>query len=231
MKGRIKRPEGAHKTMLPLIGKIKTGYKTDKGPRSTDYFIPSGKYEMHFMNAYGNEANIIQVVFIDDDFRNVCFERYEYRDQDGKLFASGDGEIFKVWNEKEEQYIELSIEDYPDLMDSVKKRCKSSKGWETVLTLRFIIPAISGIVGYWEFSTKGEASSIPQIRDTFDMILENRGFVRGIIFDLSVQFAKSQKPGSKSRYPVVSLIPNQSEENVEMIQNNILKIDNKNLLT
>ena len=45
-------------------------------------------------------------------------------------------------------------------------------------------------------------------------MLENKGFVKGIIWDLSVEFAKSQKPGDKSRYPVVTLVANESEDNV-----------------
>jgi hypothetical protein len=48
--------------------------------------------------------------------------------------------------------------------------------------------------------------------------LEQRGFVKGIIFDMSVQFAKSQKPGQKSRYPVVQIVPNESAESLRKIR-------------
>lgn len=229
MKGRIKRPEDVKKMILPRVGIIKTGYKDEKGyPKSVDYFIPSGKYEMHFMNACGAKPETIQVVFLDDDPANVCFERYEYRDNEGKLYARGDGELFEVWNG--ERYQEYNIADHPNIMNGVAEKCPNKKGWEVILTLRFILPKVRGIVGYWEFSTKGEASSIPQIRGTFDMMIENRGFVKGIIFDLSVQFAKSQKPGSKSRYPVVSLIPNQSDENIEIVKGGLLNIDELKLI-
>jgi hypothetical protein len=44
-------------------------------------------------------------------------------------------------------------------------------------------------------------------------MLAERGFCKGIIFDLNVQFA-TQKPGDRSRFPVVSLVPNESADNV-----------------
>ena len=58
------------------------------------------------------------------------------------------------------------------------------------------------------------ASTIPNIRDTFDAILQEKGFIKGIIFDMNVQFAVSQKPGDRSRYPVVTIVPNESEGNL-----------------
>lgn len=82
------------------------------------------------------------------------------------------------------------------------------------MTLNFIIPLVRGIAGVWQFATKGTASTIPQIRETFDGMLIERGFCKGIIFDLNVKFATTQKPGDKSRFPVVSLVPNESDDNV-----------------
>ena len=232
MSGRIKRPHQKRLSPLPIIGKVKTGFKDDRGlPRSIDFFKPAGKYASAFTNAYGDKPNVIQIVFIDDDKSVSCNERYEYRDDKGDLFASGDGEFFKVWSAKDKRYLDFSIHERPEIMEEVVKRCPNKKGWEVILTLRFIIPKISGIVGMWEYSTKGDLSTIPQVTEAFDMMLNNRGFVSGIIFDLSVQFAKSQKPGVMSRYPVVSLVANQSESNVEMVKQNLFKIDQKNLLT
>ena len=45
-------------------------------------------------------------------------------------------------------------------------------------------------------------------------MLFERGFCKGIIFDLNVQFATTQKPGDCSRFPIVSLVPNESADNV-----------------
>lgn len=225
MNGRItNRPSTEQgRLALPRVGFIKIGYKDERGyPRSTDYFQAVGKYASLFKKAYGDKPQTIQVVFPSNDPAQVCNERYEYRDDEGRLIASGDGEDFQVWNGKE--YQRLSVSDYPNLMSSIEKRYpnrqyqRTGEGWGIILTLNFIIPCVQGIAGVWQFSTKGTASTIPQIRDVFDAMLEAKGYVKGIIFDLNVQFAKSQKPGDKSRYPVVSMIPNESEENVRKIK-------------
>lgn len=222
--GRIKRPEIENRLPLPKIGNIKVGMKDERGfPKSVDYFIATGRYEHLFRLAYGDKPKVIQVVFTDDDPKKVCMERYEYRDDEGRLIASGDGEVFEVWDGK--VYKTLTVTEFPNLMRGVatKSPNKLSKkegetGWSIVLTITFIIPAVKGVAGVWQLSTKGSASTIPQIRNVFDALFEQRGRVRGIICDLSVDFAKSQKPGQKSRYPVVTLVPNESDENMKKIE-------------
>ena len=223
MKGRIIKREETGRLPFPRIGFIKIGYKDERGfPKSVNYFIPQGKYASLFTKVYGDKPDTIQIVFVSDEPAQVCNERYEYRDDDGRLLASGDGDTFQVWDGK--QYQQLTVKDYPNLMTSIEKRYpnkqyqRTGEGWSIILTLNFIIPCVQGIAGVWQFSTKGTASTIPQIRDVFDAMLQAKGYVRGIIFDLNVQFAKSQKPGDKSRYPVVSMIPNESEENVSKIR-------------
>lgn len=225
MKGRItNRPKTEQSRLaLPRVGFIKIGYKDNNGyPRSTDYFIPAGKYASLFEKAYGDKPQTIQIVFPSDNPEQVCNERYEYRDDDGRLLASGDGETFQVWDG--DKYQQLTVDAHPNLMNSVERRYpnkqyqRTGEGWNIILTLNFIIPCVHGIAGVWQFSTKGTASTIPQIRNVFDAMLEAKKYVKGIIFDLNVQFAKSQKPGDKSRYPVVSMIPNESEENVAKIK-------------
>lgn len=224
-KGRIKRPEQIGGFKLPRVGLIKTGYKNDKGqPRSCDYFLATGKYASMFNAAYPNEPNTIQIVFWEDNPASMCEERYEYRDKQGKLYARGDGETFEVWNTKAQKYEEYSTEEHPEIMQKVDDKVRNGKGWEVTLSLRFIMPKIKDIAGYWEYSTKGVASTIPAIRDTFDAMLQSRGSVRGVIFDLNVVFAKSQKPGVASRYPVVSLVPNQSKENIEAVKGTMLQV-------
>ena len=85
---------------------------------------------------------------------------------------------------------------------------RGNDNWDIALTMRFIVPAVRGIVGVWQFSTKGRASSIKNICNSFDGVQMMRGTVMQTVFDLSVQYAKSNKPGDNSRYPVVSLIAN-----------------------
>lgn len=225
MKGRIINRPAAERNhlVLPRVGNIKVGYKDAKGyPRSVDYFICTGKYAALFTAAYGEKPQTIQIVFPSDDPEQVCCERYEYRDDEGRLIATGDGQTFKCWNGKE--YQELSVTDYPNLMQSIEKRYpnkqykRNGEGWNIILTLNFIIPCVRGVAGVWQYTTRGTASTIPNIRDTFDAVLENKGFVKGVLFDMNVQYAKSQKPGDKSRYPVVTIVPNESEENLKKVK-------------
>lgn len=220
MKGRIKRPEANKaRLILPRVGFVKIGMKSERGlPQSVDYFIPVGKYAGLFTQAYGERPQTIQIIFPDDDPEKVCNERFEYRDDEGRLIAEGNGELFKVWDGT--KYEELTVEQYPNLMQSIAKRYpnkavkKGGDGWKITLTLNFIVPLVRGVAGVWQFTTNGSASTIPAIRETFDGMLAERGFCKGIIFDLNVQFATTQKPGDKSRFPVVSLVPNESDDNV-----------------
>ena len=128
MKGRINinRPTtGIQRVVLPRVGFIKVGYKEKAAngkeyPKSVDYFIPTGKYAGLFTKAYGEKPQTIQIVFSDDAPEKVCNEMYEYRDDDGRRIAYGDGETFFVWNGK--QYCQYSTKDYPNLMAGVAKK-------------------------------------------------------------------------------------------------------------
>ena len=215
MGGRIVRPEQGQSLLeLPEIGRLHIGMKqkSQSGkeyPVSVDYFIPSGKYAELFNKAMGEKPQTISIVFPDDDPEKVCNERYEYRDNAGALVARGDGKIFEVWDGK--KYAPYSIEQYPDIMAQIAAKNPTKRGaenWDITLTLRFVIPAVRNVVGVWQFTTKGKASSIKNIRNSFDGVQTMWGTVFGTVFDLSVQFAKSNKPGDNSRYPVVSLIAN-----------------------
>ena len=223
MNGRIQRNEPNAQMVLPRIGKIKIGKKSERGfPQSVDYFIPSGKYAGLFTQAYGEKPQSIQIVFPSDDAESVCNEFYEYRDDEGRLIAKGDGAVFDVWNGQ--KYIQLNTTDYPHLMQSIqgkypnKQAERTGDGWRIRMTLNFIVPMVKGVAGLWTFETNGTASTIPQVRDTFDTMYHERGFVKGIIFDLNVQFATSQHPGAKSKFPVVTLVANESEQNVAKIK-------------
>ena len=232
MKGRIIRAEPTNSLGLPIVGKIKCGKKSENGyPQSTDYFLASGKYEGLFHKVYGEKPSTIRIVFPSDDASLVCSEAYEYRDDAGKLVATGDGETFRIFSPKANAYQEFSTEQHPEIMEGVSKKYSSKTGWQVTLTLNFLIPEVQGVAGLWQFRTKGVASSIPSVRDAFDAMLEEKGKVQGIIFDLSVKFAKSQKPGQSSRYPVVTLTANESADNIEKIMDAIqVGREKKNLL-
>lgn len=214
MGGRIIREERGKVLELPEVGRIRIGKKEisrngKEYPVSVDYFIPTGKYAGLFNKALGEKPSTIQVVFPSDDAAAVCNERYEYRDDKGALVASGDGKRFEVWTGKKYEIFET--DEYPDIMEQIAHNNPTKRGaenWDIALTLRFIIPAVRGIVGVWQFSTKGKASSIKNIRNSFDGVQQIRKTVTQTVFDLSVAFAKSNKPDTNSRYPVVSLIAN-----------------------
>lgn len=234
MGGRIYRNENNGPVLeLPEIGRLHVGMKTERGlPTSIDWFRPTGKYAGMFTAALGEKPQTIQVIFPDDDPSKVCNERYEYRDEKGALVARGDGHVFEIWDGK--RYAPYSIEQFPDIMQQVTARNPKKTlredydGWDIALTLRFIVPAVRGVVGVWQFSTKGRASSIKNIRNSFDGVQMMRGTVTQTVFDLSVQFAKSNKPNSNSRYPVVSLIANDTR--IEEIRKAIAPTQNLSLL-
>lgn len=215
MGGRIYRAEeSASMLELPEIGRLKIGKRAvgqngKEYPTSTDYFIPAGKYAPLFSQAFGDKPNSIQIIFPDDDPAKVCNERYEYRDNAGALVARGDGQVFEVWNGK--RYAPYSVAEHPDIMERIAAKYPTKRGaenWDVVLTLRFIVPAVRGVVGVWQLSTKGRASSVKNIRESFDGVQVLRGSVTQTVFDLGVQYAKSNKPGVTSRYPVLSLVAN-----------------------
>ena len=208
------------------IGTIKVGRKEKRGgkeiPVSTDYFIADGKYKSKFYDVYEPEPSKIEIFFPSDDIRQVCNERLELRSSKnydgvgGRLLAFGDGENFDVWAKNKGVYVPIKASEKPELINEMAE--KAGTEWYSVLTLRFMILKIKGVWGFWRFSTKAEASSIPQIINTFDYMKEVTGanFVK-IPFDLIVTKVVSQKPGTQHSYPIVNLIPHTSQEQLEKV--------------
>lgn len=214
MNGRIKR-SGPHEAghSVPRIGKLKIGEKNAKGyPQSLDYFKPDGQYAGLFTEAFGAKPNKVQILFWTDDRATACNERWEGRTQDGKLWGRGDGEKYEVFSPNTDDYEQTEDRDRI-LVDAWGKPVK----WSVRLTLRFLIPQVR-VMGHWELSTGGDKSSVQALRDAFDMVLDKAGTVQRIPFDLSVKKVKSQKPGKKSVYPVLQLVPNLSEGNLLQIR-------------
>lgn len=216
MGGRIHR-EVAVDPIPPILGKIKVGIKSASGyPQSVDYFVATGKYAPLFNDVYGEKPNSLLIYFPSDDPALVCNEAYVYRDNAGKKIAEGDGETFWVYSEKERGRVMVTTEKMPNIMEVISQKFPSKSGWQVTLTIKFVLPMVNRIYGVWEFSTKGAASSIPQIRDCFDSMLAANGKIAGVLCDLNVKFAKSDSP-SGSRFPVVSLVPNETEGNTAKI--------------
>lgn len=222
--GRIIRKEGDQKLGLSIIGNLSCGIKEEgkKYPRSIDYFRPRGKYVNYFQKAYGDTPSTIHVMFISDVPNEACKEEYEYRDDSGRLWGKGDGMEFLIWNEKKDRYELFNAAEYPDIMDRLHAKINSKRGWTETLTLRFLLPKISNVIGLWQLSTKGSHSSIPNIVETFNTVLNYRQSVKGVIFDLNVELVKSQKPGAQSKFPVITMVLNNSDENLAEVKGNLL---------
>ena len=227
--GRIIKPDltrfpEPNRKAIELIGHIKIG-EVPQGksyPVSLDHFKATGAYAGMFHNAYGVNPRKIEIAFASNENTESCYERYEIW-QGKKLFAYGDGENFKVYNPKTDQYEDKSTSSTPDLMQKVEDflNHKDHK-WKHILSLYFIVLGIPGLYGAWELSTSGHASSIPKILKTFDETKEATkcpnfpdGFVSGIPFDLLVEKVTSNKPGSQSKFPVLTLVRNMSQEMIE----------------
>lgn len=223
MKGRIKRETIPAK--LTVIGKVKTGMKNDRGlPQSLDHFIFDSPYSDKLKQIYGDKPQSLEIIFPGDDFGDVCDERYELRTTKafdgvgGRLFASGDGEEFKIYSKEADDYNVVTVppDSKTDFMDHLAQEIKSE--WKTTLTLRFILLKLTGVFGVFQYTTKGEASTIPQIVSVLDAVYEHAGRISGIPFDLQVDIAKSQRPGSPSKFPVVKLVPNLSSDMLKQIR-------------
>src|SRR5690606_3997932 len=130
----------------------------------------------------------------------VCYERFESYDK-GKRYGWGVGETFSVWDDGK----------YIHGVPSSDKRVRALK-WERTLTLRFVLLEMKEIWGCWTWSTKAKEVTIPSIIKAFDLVREKAGTIYGFPFNLNIEMKKSYSPGEARTYPVVSLIPNFSEE-------------------
>lgn len=215
--GRIMASKQANNaSTLPEIGKIKIGIKsTSSGgkeyPKSLDYFRATGNFTNEFTKLFGEKPKSLQVAFISDNLTEVCNEQFESWDK-GKRFGYGDGSEFTIWDGATGKYITG--------VAATDKRVKALK-WDRTLTLRFVLLKMTGILGYWTFQTKAKEVTIPSIVKSFDLVKERAGTIVGFPFNLQVEMKKSYSPGETRTYPVVSLIPNFTEESIEAVRNYI----------
>ena len=215
---------------IGIVGKIKIGEKrvNEKGkeyPAALDYFRADAplQYAALFREAFGEKPNKIEIIFISDDLTHACNLQYELRGDKGGLFAKGDGETFQVFNVDHWSTWtkDMLVEKYGSIeafLKASEKHCMSFAGWETRLTLRFMIPKIKGLLAEWQLSTKATKSSIGQITGAFDLVMNFAGTVINVPFDLTVQLAKSDAHGSKNKFPVIQLIPNASYDNLRLLR-------------
>lgn len=213
--GRISKGEVQQGSTLPEIGRIKVGEKrtTATGkeiPTSLDYFKATGKFANQFHSLMGDKPNELHIAFVSNNISEVCNERFEAWDK-GKRLGWGDGEAFTVWNPITGAY-ESGL---PKTDPKVKA---IGKLWSQMLTLRFVLLKMKGVLGYWTFETKAKETTIPSIVKAFDMVMERSGSIIGFPFSLVVEKVQSYTPGAAKNYPIVKLIPNFTEETIEQVR-------------
>lgn len=230
MTGRIqsRKTESAAST-LPEIGKIKIGEKAmsqggKEYPRSLDYFKPTGNFANEFTNKYGDKPTKLSVCFVSDNLNEVCNERFESWVK-GKRWGWGDGTAFSVWDE--------TVGDkgsYVHGLHAADPRVKKLK-WDVMLTLRFVLLELKGIMGYWRFETKAKETTIPSVVKAFDFVRERAGTIVGFPFNLIVERKTGYNPGEAKNYPVVTLVPNFSQDSIDMVSQYLEAGGNINKLT
>lgn len=209
---------------LPEIGKIKIGEKATNSsgkeyPRALDYFKPTGQFSQAFQGIYGNTPKKLSVCFISDNLGEVCNERYECWIK-GKRWGWGDGTNFTVWDNK--AYVECDAND---------PKVTKLQPWDLYLTLRFVLLEMKGIMGYWTFQTKAQKTTIPSIVQAFDFVRERAGTIIGFPFNLLVEKKTGYSPEDPKSYPMVTLVPNFSQESIEMVSQYLEQGGNVNKIT
>lgn len=214
MKGRVQTGSKVQRGW-PELGKIKFGAKamSEKGkeyPVSLDYFVCDSNYRDAFMEVYGSKPSQLKITFASDEHEESCIEMFEARDSTGALVALGDGVDFKYRTANNpDNWIEANAEDC--------KMAVAGATWRHVLELRFVILDLP-MMGLWRLRTMGKETSIPNIRDAFDKVQKTAGTVCGLPFYLEIKKVKSNKPGKKNIYPVVSLVPTMEQRMLEDVK-------------
>lgn len=212
-----------NESKIKPIGLIKIGRKkeiTKNGktieiPESLDFFIATGQFQNYFTEAYPNKPNKIEITFGSNNFFDSFYERFELW-SGSKRYSYGDGQDFKVYEEKTDEWLDKNMTDDKEFLSDLHKKIGSQ--WSVILSLTFLIPTIRGVWGFWRLNTKGNKSSIPAMKSAFMLAQEFAGTVIGVPFDLSVEKVVSHKPGSKSKFPVLQLTPNVSQGHLERIR-------------
>lgn len=210
---------------LGTVGHIRIGEKAKSAngkeyPTSLDYFKPDApeQYTQFFRAAYGDKPAKITITFLSNDINDVCRQFYELRDGAGGRIAYGNGVTFYVATKQGDGSVKDVVTTPPDV-DKWMKAMETTAGkpWKERLVLKFAIPQIP-VLGLWEFSTHANASTIPNIIGTIDTVFEMAGRLAMIPFDLIIEKVKSDKSGSKSVYPVVTMVCNISQESAALVR-------------
>lgn len=238
LKGRIQiKDQKPVREGLGIAGKIKIGEKKitngKEYPVSLDYFRLDAKdpdYIKSFEDAYGPKPSTIQIMFLSDDPAHSCNEELQVRDQAGKIYCKSDGQTVLIASELGlTEVAQEKVESYGGvlpLMEAAAKHCKSRQGVQRSLTIRFIIPKMNTFLAEFTLTTRGGMSSIEELIKVFDNTKNYAGTVMRIVFDLRVEKVKSNTSGQSRVYPVLKLIPNLSQKNLEIVRQMVERGEN-----
>lgn len=233
--GRIQR-QITNRPSISEAGRISIGVNTGRHPKSIDWFRPYKGYVDNFRRAIEEQKrlgllsetvdpekpNELLLLFPSEDTDQWCHEYYELR-SGKKRAAESDGQNFTLYNKdgsvqrmtldevRKDKVWSHVVKHYDD--DAETLAAKITVGgkeavWSHILRLRFLIP-YSGLQGYWQLQTRASASSIPGIIAAFDSAVDNLPEAVpffAVPFKLSVRLHTSDKAGSASRYPVLTLL-------------------------
>jgi hypothetical protein len=137
--------------------------------------------------------------------------------------------IFDVENEFGEDSIFGDFETFiGGLQDKAQKAAAGSKSlpeWVEVLRLRFVLVNFP-VQCRWELRTKGTATSIGNIIDSYLAVKDRLGTVVGVQWELSIEKVKSNRAGIARQYPVLKIAPVITENT---LKNSQLVIDSVNV--
>lgn len=194
---------------MPVLGKIKVGeIGTSKSgkeyPTTLDYFratAPNDSLVEMFHGVLGAEPKKLTILFPADDPEYFCIERFEGRDKAGKLMATGDGECYYKYRYDNGDFSTETLTRAEVLQDGDLKGLV----WKKALIMRFVVLELGQALGLWQLTTNADKSSIPNLKRAYDSLLNMRGSVAGIPFELSVHKHKSNTPGANHSYPVLNM--------------------------
>lgn len=202
--GRIKTTVAKSGMALPEGGRIKIGMIAPgkNYPMSIDYFRATGTFAEQFHKVMGAKPDKLTIVFISDTLADSCNEEYACWEK-GKRWGWGDGETYTVWDSKLKEYV-------PNVPADDER--VTSKKWDVMLTMRFVIPELKGILAHWVFATKGAKTTIPSLVKSFDFVKDRVGTIIGVPFELVVEKVKGYSPTDPKQYSRVKLVPCFGEE-------------------
>lgn len=191
-------------------------------PAALNHFILDARpeYQEYFKEVYGDKPSKLEIAFISDDPKDSCYDRYELRDKAGKLYGLANGKTDEasiylyIKNKWEEMTIETRLKygGTTEFMDGAVTHCESKTGWKRRLTLTFLLPRMTKIIGFFVLHTGGENTSIENLTQTFDSVKELNGTAVLVPFDLILTMAVSDLSGDKRSYPVLSLLCNRGND-------------------